>query len=91
MCADLNSGAADLEASGQLYTARWLAHAYWSLIHAARSLPWIRSEALNLAAALPHTLCGEAASLPADHPWHNFAYPSPMRLDEDLFDAWLGR
>lgn len=55
-----------------------------------RSLPWIRTETLLLASALPHTLGGETAALPANHQWQEFSYPSPMRLDETLFDAWTG-
>jgi hypothetical protein len=83
----LTSGQAALEASGSLRAGHTLPGAYWSLVHVAQALPWLLAEVQLLAAALPNVISGQAASLPADHPWRQMERPSPLRLDEDLFDA----
>ncbi|MHB1837546.1 MAG: hypothetical protein ACYCXW_21585 [Solirubrobacteraceae bacterium] len=85
--ARLESGQASMEASGSLDAAVTLAGAYWSLVHVANTLPWLRTEVHLLAAALPAALGGRAARLAREHPWQRLDSPSPLRLDEDLFDA----
>jgi hypothetical protein len=86
----LDSGQAGLEASGDIAYARTLAGAYWSLRHVVQALPWLEAEALLLASALPNTLAGQRALLPPGHSWQELSHPSPLRLDEDLFDAQFG-
>jgi hypothetical protein len=89
VCERLDSGQAQMEAAGSLHSAMLLAGVHWSLVYAARSLPWLRSETLLLAAALPQVLgrLGDTAELPHNHPWQNYKHTSPLRLDEDLFEA----
>lgn len=88
----LDSGQAEMEAAGSLHSAMLLAGVHCSLAHAARALPWLRTETLLLASALPVVLSGsgDSADLPPSHPWSNYRHASPLRLDEDLFAAQFG-
>jgi hypothetical protein len=88
----LDSGQAQMEASGSLHSAMLLAGVHCSLTHAARALPWLRTETLLLASALPVVLgsAGDNAELLHSHPWNSYRRASPLRLDEDLFDAQFG-
>ncbi len=92
VCERLDSPQAQMEASGSLHSAMLLAGVHCSLTHAARALPWLRTETLLLAAALPEVLgrLGDTAELPPTHPWQSYRHASPLRLDEDLFDAKFG-
>ncbi len=86
----LDSAQAGMEVSGSLAAARTLASAYWSLTHASQSLPWLDTEVRLLLTMLPRVASRDDGSLPHGHPWEEYQRPSPLRLDEDLFDATFG-